>query len=420
MTDIKELIKGIPNCPCGKAHSCPTQWVEIGSGVLQTIPAHCEGYDKILLVADRNTYRVCGAQVEALLGRKAETVLVFDSGDKPLIPNEAALEALEAKVTEATQLIIGVGSGVINDLCKQISFQKNLPYFIVATAPSMDGYTSVGSALILKGMKVTLTARPPMGIVADTKVLKSAPLDMLQAGVGDVVGKYSCLNDWKLAALVRGEYFCQKVYDLVYEAAQTVESLAEAVVARDEKALAALMEALVAVGFEMSYVGNSRPASGSEHHLSHFFEITGILDDKPYFSHGIDVVCSAVVTAAIRERVIASKPQPFSFDRKAWENAVRRIYSTSADEVIRLQDKMGWYLEEGFENVLEKWDEIVALLSEAPTRAQMLDMVRRIGLDYSEFEALYGQEKIRDAILYAKDLKDRYTVLWLAYQYCGR
>lgn len=420
MTPIKELINGISGCACGREHRCPTQWVEIGSGVLATLPGYCEGYEKILLVADQNTYKACGREVEALLQDKVEKTLVYDSGDKPLIPNEEALETLEAAVSDATQIIIGVGSGVINDLCKQISFQKDLPYAIVATAPSMDGYTSVGSALILKGMKVTLNARPPMGVIADTRVLKSAPLDMIQAGVGDVVGKYSCLNDWKLSALINGEYFCQKVYDLVMEAAETVESLAEAAVSRQEAALGALMEALVAVGFEMSYVGNSRPASGSEHHLSHFFEITGILENKPYFSHGIDVVYSAVVTAALRERVIASKPQPFVFDRADWEENIRRVYSTSAEEVIRLQDKMGWYREDGFENVRDKWDAICKLLSEAPDEARMRGIVERIGLDYAEFEALYGMEKLADAVLYAKDLKDRYTVLWLAYQYCGR
>ena len=31
--------------------------------------------------------------------------------------------------------------------------------------------------------------------------------------------------------------------------------------------------------FELSFVGTSRPASGSEHHLSHYFEITGILKE---------------------------------------------------------------------------------------------------------------------------------------------
>lgn len=419
MTDIKELVKGIPNCPCGREHTCPTEAVEIGSGVLPKIVDLCGSYDRIVLVADQNTYRVCGEEVEKLLGTKVENKVLYQTGNKPLIPNEEALAALEAAVTENTQLIVGVGSGVINDLCKQVSFAKGLPYYIVATAPSMDGYTSVGSALILKGMKVTLNARPPKAVIADTRVLKSAPLEMIQAGVGDILGKHSCLNDWKLSALINGEYFCETVSNLVYEAVETVGKLTEAAVARDEAALGALMEALVAVGFEMSYVGNSRPASGSEHHLSHFFEITGILDDTPYFCHGIDVIYSAVVTAAVRGKVLnTTAPKAFTYDEAAWEREIRRIYSSSADEVIKLQKKMGWYGIDGYQNVCDKWDQIKAVLAAAPTETEMLEVVKRIGLDYNEFVKLYGQKKIDDAILYAKDLKDRYSVLWLAYMYC--
>lgn len=419
MTNIKELVKGIHNCPCGKDHTCPTEAVEIGSGVLPKIVDLCADYEKILLVADQNTYRACGEDVEKLLGKQIAGKVVYQTGDKPLIPNEEALETLASAVTEDTQLIVGVGSGVINDLCKQTAAVKNLPYFIVATAPSMDGYTSVGAALILKGMKVTLNAHPPKAVIADTRVLASAPLDMIQAGVGDILGKHSCLNDWKLSALINGEYFCQTVCQLVYEAVETVGRLAEDAVARDEKALGALMEALVAVGFEMSYVGNSRPASGSEHHLSHYFEITGILNDAPYFSHGIDVIYSAVVTAKIRDKVLSTeKPKVFAHDAGAWEAEIRRIYASSADEVIKLQNKLGWYNVDGYQNVLNKWDEIKAVLATAPTEAEMLKLVERIGLDYNQFVALYGQKKIDDGVLYAKDLKDRYSVLWLAYMYC--
>lgn len=419
MTDIKELVKGISNCPCGREHTCPTEAVEIGSGVLPRMADLCGSYDRIVLVADQNTYRVCGEEVEKLLGTKVENKVLYQTGNKPLIPNEEALAALEAAVTENTQLIVGVGSGVINDLCKQVSFAKDLPYYIVATAPSMDGYTSVGSALILKGMKVTLNARPPKAVIADTRVLKSAPLEMIQAGVGDILGKHSCLNDWKLSALINGEYFCETVSNLVYEAVETVGKLTEAAVARDEAALGALMEALVAVGFEMSYVGNSRPASGSEHHLSHFFEITGILDDTPYFCHGIDVIYSAVVTAAVRDKVLnTTAPKAFTHDEAAWEREIRRVYSSSADEVIKLQKKMGWYGIDGYQNVCDKWDQIKAVLAAAPTENEMLEVVKRIGLDYNEFVTLYGQKKIDDAVLYAKDLKDRYSVLWLAYMYC--
>jgi glycerol-1-phosphate dehydrogenase [NAD(P)+] len=281
----------------------------------------------------------------------------------------------------------------------------------------MDGYASVGSALILKGMKVTLNAAPPKAIIADTTVLKDAPMDMLQAGYGDIIGKYSCLNDWKLSALINEEYFCQKVYDLTYETANKVKVLAEGVVKRDEEAIGALMEALVVVGIAMAFVGNSRPASGSEHHFSHYFEITGILTNTPYLAHGIDVVYAAVLTAKIREQIFASTPVRHEFNEKEWKNEIERIYLSSADEVVALQKKMGWYWEDNSSKVLPKWDAIKAVLAEAPTEEEMLQMVEAVGMNYQEFVDLYGQEKIDDAVLYAKDLKDRYSVLWLYYEF---
>ena len=416
--DIKEMTKGIHDCPCGKDHNCPIDHVEIGVGVLPKIVDICAGYNHILLVADQNTYRVCGEEVQALLGKQVEAVQLFQTGNKPLIPDEDALAAIEAKVSGSTDLIVGVGSGVINDLCKQVSFDKGLPYYIVATAPSMDGYASVGSALILKGMKVTLNAHSPKAILADAKVLKDAPMDMLQAGFGDIVGKYSCLNDWKLSALVNGEYLCQQVYDIVYETAQKVEKLADGVKNRDEEAVCALMDALVVVGIAMAYVGNSRPASGSEHHLSHFFEITGILDNVPYFSHGIDVIYSAVATAELREKLLNATAHPYTHDQAAWDKDIEGIYSTSADEVKKLQAKLNWYNTADFQNVSAKWEGIKAVLSEAPGREAMVKMAQSVGLNYNEFVNLYGQKKIDDAILYAKDLKDRYSVLWLNYMFC--
>ena len=419
MTDVKELLKGIPACACGKAHLCPIDAVEIGADALSKLPQLCEKYDRIMLVADANTYAACGNKVDELLGGKITCRQVFETGKDVLIPDETSIAAIEEACLPDVQLIVGVGSGVINDLCKYVSFFRNIPYFIVATAPSMDGYASVGAAMILKGMKATVNAAPPKAILADTEVIRNAPMEMLQAGWGDIVGKFSCLNDWKLSALIRDEYFCQEVYDLTYSTAERVKNLAAGVVSRDAEAAAALMEALVAVGIAMSYVGNSRPASGSEHHLSHFFEITGILENKPYLAHGIDVIYSAVATAKLREQILTAEPHGFTFDREAWEGEIRRIYTASADEVIKLQDKLGWYNMDEESTVRSKLPEIRALLAEAPTAGEMLQLVESIGLDYNAFVELYGAEKIETALTYAKDLKDRYTVLWLYYQYFG-
>ena len=410
---IEDMVKGIYDCECGREHICPVDYVEIGSGVLTKLPGICEKYNKILMVSDENTWKVCGQEAYNQLGAKVEKNLIITSEGPVVIPDESTIAVIEAELTDDIDLIVGVGSGVINDLCKQVSFQHDLPYYIVATAPSMDGYVSTGSALILEGMKITLNARPPKAVIADTAVLKDAPMEMLQAGYGDIVGKYSCLNDWKLSTLINDEYFCQRVYDITYDAAKRVEQMADGIAARDEKTVGALMEALVVVGIAMSYVGNSRPASGSEHHLSHFFEITGILDNKEYFAHGIDVAFSAVETSKLREEIIAGTPARHEFDRSKWEQEINRIYSSSAKGIIALQDKLGWYEKDDSAVVMAKWEEIKKLLSEAPKAQEFIDMLAKVGLDYAEFEKLYGVEKIRDAVLYAKDLKDRYTVLWL-------
>ena len=414
---IKDLLTGKDPCECGMAHKCPIDHVIIGENALDELPRITEGYSSILLVADKNTYRVCGKLVAAKLSDRLADTLVYMT-DGILVPNEDAIEELQSRVTDKTDLIVGVGSGVINDLCKIVSFRNSLPYYIVATAPSMDGYASKGSALILDGMKVTLNASVPKAIIADVSVLASAPFPMIQAGYGDIIGKYSCLNDWRLSALVNGEYLCPFVMNTTYETVETTVRLADGIRERDKTAIGALMDALVAVGILMAYVGSSRPASGSEHHLSHYFEVVGIERHEEYLAHGIDVCFSAIETAKIRERLVAIddiSAYEYSFDRKAYEENIRRIYGSVADEVIALQSKMGWYDTDRISLYKEKWSEIKAILSDCPSSAKMLALCEKVGLDHKTYTSLYGDEKIADALLYAKDLKDRYTVLWLNY-----
>ena len=410
---MSHLTRSITACPCGKPHVCPIRTVHIGEGALLSLPAVCEGYRRILLVADTNTYAACGERAEALLGDLVVSKQIF-SGEELVIPDETSVEAIEGKLTDEVDLIVGVGSGVINDLCKFVGHKHTLPYIIVATAPSMDGYASAGAAMILGGMKVTPSATPPMAILADTEVLKNAPMDMIRAGYGDIIGKFSCLNDWKLAAYIRGEYFCQTVYDMVMDTAKRVRALASGIANRDGASITALMEALVEVGVAMAYVGNSRPASGSEHHLSHFFEITGILNGTPYLPHGTDVAYSSVLTARLRGEILRREPVRVAYDRAAYEAAIRKAYTSIADSVMTQQDRLGWYHEDEVDEfVLTHTEGIRAILSEAPDEEEAREMVEAVGLSVEELYDIYGEAHIEEAIRYAKDLKDRYSVLWV-------
>ncbi len=418
--NINELLKDV-KCSCGQVHSCGIKNVLIEAGASKKAGELSCGYNRILLVADTNTYAVCGKRVVSQLGERLENTLIFE-GDGFLIPNEEAIEKLSAHVTDSTDLIMGIGSGVIQDLCKYVSFKKELPYHIIATAPSMDGYASKGAAMIIGNMKVTYTAHVPEVIIGDAEILKDAPMDMIKSGYGDILGKFSCLNDWRLSHAVNSEYLCEYVYDLTYEMLSKTKDLGKLLTERDEAAIKILTEALIGVGIAMAYVGNSRPASGSEHHLSHFFEVIGIMKNEPYFMHGTDVAFSCVYTQRLREELLNSElPESVKpFDKADWESKIKNVYYDAADGVIALQNKLGWYNDDNLDVYKEKWEEIKEILADTPTSEELIGYLKNADMDIAEFEKMYGTEKINNAILYAKDLKDRYTVLWMYYTLCRR
>ena len=149
-------------------------------------------------------------------------------------------------------------------------------------------------------------------------------MNMIRAGIGDILGKYSCLNDWRLANAILDEPLCPWVYDLVMEEVKNCAVNITGCMARDPHAIGDLMNSLVMIGIAMAYVGNSRPASGSEHHLSHYFEITGIIHNRSYLDHGIDVAYSAILTAHLRSLLADSAPSAFAWKARGneWEEDI--------------------------------------------------------------------------------------------------
>lgn len=416
--DINALLKP-KKCDCGKTHTCDIDYVYIENNAIIHLKDILKNYKNILIVADENTYTAAGEKTVNILENKNIEKVIF-TGKKILVPNEEATETVMKKL-DNIDVIVGIGSGVIQDLCKYVSHLSNIPYLIVATAPSMDGYASDGAAMILGGMKVTVKAGLPRAIIADTSVLLNAPMEMIRAGYGDIIGKFSALNDWKLSTCVNNEYFCRYIYDLTFEQIEKTLKLADGINSRSEESIKTLMEALVVVGILMSFAGSSRPASGSEHHLSHFFEITGIIENTPYFSHGIDVAYSTVITASIREKLKnAEFPKKlFRLNRQDYQSCMEKIYKQVAKGCIELQDKIDSYTEKRLPVYIDKEKEIKEILNEMPSALEIEKMLNQVGLDIKEFYAFYGNEKIKNAVLYAKDLKDRYTVLWLNYDLFG-
>ena len=93
--------------------------------------------------------------------------------------------------------------------------------------------------------------------------------------------------------------------------------------------------------------------------------------------------------------------------------AYQAIYHDYKTEVCKIQNKAGRYQKELDGFYLAHWEEIRRILSECPSADAIEKMLTDVGFSLPAFEAMYGKKKVQNSIWFGKDLKDRYSVLWL-------
>lgn len=322
------------SCACGKSHKVDIQAIRVGSGVIQELPGILRdlGASHIFLVADNYTYEAAGRQVERLLDQAGLSYhkRVFQT-ETPLVPNEYALGSVLAAMTSQDDMLLAVGSGTLNDVTKYVSARTGVPYVIAATAPSMDGYASTVAPTILDGFKTTLPAVYPAAIVADVDILKDAPMPMLTAGFGDIIGKFTSLADWRLSHQLNGEYYCPEVAGVIEAAVETCAANAKALAQREPQAIQAVTEALILSGLAMGMVGVSRPASGAEHQMAHYWEMDALRRGEEHPLHGNAVGVGTVLAASLYEMAAEYLPQGFAAPDKGQILACLQAAGSCAD-----------------------------------------------------------------------------------------
>ena len=408
-------------CQCGRKHYVPIKKVLIAKGVL-------DQFEDILLtlgfknnfhiVADKNTYKVAGSRIEQLFRENSVKYSMTLFSEDNLHANINNIEVIKKDMDMHVTLIIAIGSGTINDLSRYAAFQLNIPYMIIATAPSMDGYASSVSPLIVNGFKNTFTAIAPIAIIADLDILKNAPPDMIAAGFGDLIGKYISLSDWKLSKCVNNEYYCEYVAELVHKAliicVENIENLKN----RNEESIANLMNGLVLSGLGMLMIGNSRPASGAEHHLSHFWEMEFLMKGRKQLLHGQEVGVSSVIMAKFYnhlQEVDITELKKHCFRGKTIEERkddIRSVFGAIAGEVIKENfNETGKALT--VNELIQKWDEILSIAKNVPEAKYIKALLDYIGA-LSEATKLGIDKQLEEkGIENCKYVRKRYTILRL-------
>ncbi len=241
--------------------------------------------DGTLVVMDANTREAAGIRTLDTLPAAHEFVFPQRSG---LLAGMDEVAAVRERARSATRLV-AVGSGVITDIVRYAAHLDDRPFISVPTAASMDGYTSSVAAMQIDGVKVTYPARAPLAVLADPRVAAAAPLELTRAGLGDLLAKATAQVDWLAAHLLYGEAYVDRAAERVLAPLRFAAGNAEQIVAGRPDATRQLLVGLIESGIAMAIVGNSRPASGCEHHASHFWDLLAARGIRSHASHGLQV-----------------------------------------------------------------------------------------------------------------------------------
>ena len=405
---------------CGLLHVVTIEPVVVADDARAQLAAFLDEkrWRRLVIVADTNTADVVadelGADLAAAGHEVASVVFVERHG---LLADEQAVGRVRDQFAESSpDGVIAVGSGVINDVSRYASFLDGLGYVVVPTAPSMDGYASSVAAMQFEGVKVTLPAQAPLGIFADPRLLAAAPREMITWGFGDLIGKAVARFDWILGAGLSDEPFCPVVEARVLGPLTACVEDVEALMVGDEAAITALTHGLIESGIAMAMMGNSRPASGCEHHASHFWDLLAFRGRRPHEPHGLQVGYATRFALDIQRAALARLGDPLLVTAGGGGGAEERSWfgeQYAALGPVR-DEKQTWFATYG-----DSWPTSEAAVHTLRNRlsaaASGFDAVKA-ALDVAQIprgtpQLGVDREMLRATFRYANRLRSRFTVL---------
>ena len=421
----KELKIDNISCSCSFDHDIPDMKIYISTELLGSVAdvvAKSMDGRNVLVIADKNTYRVAAKKVTENLSENGYNCrLCLLEGEK-VEPSPERTQEIISAIEPDTDFLLSVGSGVVTDLTRHASFIAEKPFAVFGTAASMDGYTSITSSMMENGMKITKYGHSAKLLMFDPAVLATAPKQMQAAGIGDVLAKYNVLVDWKLGAAVAGETFCPVCEKLLLEALELCSSNVDEIIKRSEKGMQALIESLILAGLTVLIVRSTRPVASVEHNISHYFEMAALAYGGSSPSHGIGVgiglIYSLLFHDMLRSLDIDSideetvKAQKMTKEQK--KDFLLSYYPPGIGEEVMLANEtwhLTWQQQLSRIKALKAYHEQYKKDCEIlPSYKDIIDIFEKLDSPTSAGKAGIGIDRLKKALLCTKDYRTRYSI----------
>lgn len=398
-------------CACGKEHAMATKLCVIEAGALGRL-------EELLLETGLGGKRcaVYGSNTFAnpyFLHPRAEQEIVLPS--EGLHADERSTAAVLSQLDADVELLLACGSGSIHDTVRYCAAQRGIPFVALPTAASVDGFCSAVAAMTWKGYKKTINAVAPVLVAADLDVIRRAPAYLTASGVGDVLGKFIALADWRIAHELTGESVCPVIYGIMEEAVGKIWDSCLDTLSGSEEAFESVMYGLLVSGLAMQLMGNSRPASGAEHHISHLIEMrpAALGGVNSGALHGEKVGVGTLIAAREYRRLaqtedIADRVRPYAPLDDGW---LREFYGEKLYETAKEENRDDCLEAVTPERLIAAWPRIREIVAQIPPAEEIEARFRRLGAKRSLSDIEVPEETLPVLIDHSPSVRNRLTLM---------
>jgi len=430
--DTSSLVNTTFNCICGKTHKIAIKYISIKEGAVKDVrdTLYKLGITgKGAAIYDKKIEKDVVNPVLNQLKKDGLDLTHYPVGDgEKLIPPEIDLSLKIAEsIKDSTDYLISVGSGVISDLTKNAAQILELPYILIATAPSMNGYTSSMAALAENGIKKTLLVNPASAIFADLNILMEAPISMVRSGLGDIVSKSVCNADWKLSEIIKQTYFCPLPFRMTDKTEPVYLKAAHDIGEKTNYGIEVLTDSIMRSGLSMTVIGVSTPSSGAEHLLSHYWDLMVLMEGKKKHFHGVQVGVTTVIILKLYDFIRNYKIKKISLkslkdnypSREYYEGYIENRFDNYSDEVKKefFKKYMDWKekKKKEIEFIIDCWYNIWDELDPYIRPYQpVVNALNESGSAISYRDLDKTKAEASDTVINARFIRGRYTILDMA------
>ncbi|MBR0160232.1 MAG: iron-containing alcohol dehydrogenase [Oscillospiraceae bacterium] len=390
---ILDTSKYLGACACGHEHTLRTKLVVCEHGALKNFDKYMEdaglsGFRTVIY--DTNTYNL-----PSITHVQADQEIVLEA--KGLHSEKGLIEDCMTRFVQKPDYVVVVGGGTLMDFGRYSAWKLGIPFVAIPTIVSSDGFTADICSIIIDGQKKSIPMQAADAVICDIDVVAGAPMFLTIAGVQDIMAKVISIADWKIASLVSGEYFCQKVCDMAQEALDLMTKCAYDLKAGKEPDIETMAYTQMLSGLTMQILSNSRAASGAEHLVAHLVEM------KPRGfenAHGLHGECVGVGTLLVAEAYhkLAEREsievKPFTPIDEEW---VRWEFGDLADGILKENenDVLATFPPE---NIKEHWQEIREIIAGIPSYEELRSLYAAIGAKHT-LEELGIDPAVKDSFL---------------------